>query len=189
MKSLRSLLFALLATSAAAACTSPGHDEASGSHAHTPTTSAPPAVTRQPKPHGSHDPAHGGLVMMDPTYHVEIVLDPKAGQHRVYVSDDMRAALPASTFDAVHLTVAGEQLAMTRSSDDTAWQAAGKPAPTTGAKVSIAYSKGGQQVARFDDLPIEYVLTGKMPEPAKAEAAPQAKQDHPVPHGKPGHRH
>ena len=189
MKSLRSLLFTLLAASAAVACTNPGHDEASGTHSHTPTTSTPPPVSPQPKPHGSHDPAHGGLVMMDAKYHVEIVLDPEAGRHRVYVSDDMRAVLPASTFDEMKLTVAGEELAMTRASDDSVWEAAGQPAPTTGAKVSIAYSKGGQQVARFDDLPIEYVLTGKMPEPPKAESAPQAKQDHKVPHGEPGHRH
>ena len=189
MKSLRSLLFALLAAGAVAACTNPGHDDAGGSHAHPPTATTTAPVSPQPKAHGSHDPAHGGLVMMDAKYHVEIVLDPKAGQHRVYVSDDVRTVLPASTFDEVKLTVAGEKLAMSRSVDDTAWQAAGRAAPTTGVKVSIAYSKGGQQVARFDDLPIEYVLTGKMPEPPKALEEPQAKQDQPAPHGEPGHHH
>lgn len=139
------------------------------------------------KPHGGHDAAHGGLVLMDATYHVEIVLDTAAGKHRVHVSDGARSPLPASTFDAVELTVAGEKLAMTRAADDKSWEASGKPAPTAGAKVSIAYSKGGQLVARFDDLAIEYVLTGKIPTtgPTPPAVAPQTAggHEHRSPHG------
>ncbi|KAB2909358.1 MAG: hypothetical protein F9K40_03885 [Kofleriaceae bacterium] len=159
----RSALVAMVATAALAACSKGEAKKADqdnqGTHANTPSTPAKPV-----KPHGSHDPAHGGLVMMDATYHVEIVLDTKAGKHRVYVSDGARDVLPASTFDGVTLTVAGEELAMRRSADDSVWEATGKPAPTTGAKVAITYSKDGKPVARFTDLPIEYVLTGKMPD-------------------------
>lgn len=177
MRVLGSLLIALVV----AACGDSGHDPGHGGHAPPPPTTTVPS---QPAtPHGSHDPAHGGHVLMDATYHVELVLDPEAGRHRAYVSDGARAPLPASTFDKVELTVAGEALAMTRAADDSAWEVAGQPAPSTGAKVSIAYFKGGAQVARFDDLPVEYVLTGKMP---VVEAADPVK---PPAHGPPGHHH
>jgi hypothetical protein len=43
--------------------------------------------------------------------------------------------------------------------------------------------KGGAQVARFDDLPVEYVLTGQMPVVETADAGT------PPPHGEPGHHH
>ncbi|MEZ4403222.1 MAG: hypothetical protein R3B06_24570 [Kofleriaceae bacterium] len=100
-------------------------------------------------------------------HHAELVLDPTAGAHRVYVSDGARTVLPASTFDTVTLTVtqagtAPELVAMTRAPDDTHWVAAGKPVPTTGAKVKLTYTKAGATL--YDvELPIEYVLTGKMP--------------------------
>lgn len=181
-----SALVALAAAVALAACSnskadktageSPtAHDHAAGDHAQ-----GGPA-----KPHGGHDPAHGGLVMMDATYHVEIVLDTKDGKHRVFVSDGARDALPASTFDSVTLTVAGEKLAMTRAADDSVWEATGKPAPTTGAKVSIAYTRDGKPVANFDDLPIEYVLTGKMPGAAgdSHDHAAAGGHAHTAPHG------
>ncbi|MBP6627835.1 MAG: hypothetical protein KA297_00300 [Kofleriaceae bacterium] len=181
----RRAVLAIAAASTIAACTSTKHDEAASNHSHT-TVVEPVEVSPPAKPHGSHDPAHGGLVLMDAQYHVEIVLDTKAGRHRVFVSDNVRAALPASTFNEITLTVAGEELAMTRLGDDSAWEATGKPAPTAGAKVSIAYFKGGQPVAKFDDLPIEYVLTGKMPT-VETETAVKATPE--VPHGKPGHHH
>ena len=144
-----------------------------------------PAATEQPaKPHGGHDPAHGGLVLMDAERHVEVVLDPTTGAHRVYVSDGARQPLAASTLDAVTLTVAGEQLAMTRAADDQSWEAKGRPTPTTGAKVSIGYAKGGQELARFEDLAIEYVLTGKVPVAPAADPAPAAAAHaHAPPHG------
>lgn len=179
-----SALVALAAGVALAACSngkadkpagaSPA-DHAAGNHAHVGSA----------KPHGSHDPAHGGLVMMDAAYHVEIVLDTKAGKHRVYVSDGARDVLPASTFDSMTLTVADEKLAMSRAADDAYWQAVGKPAPTTGAKVSIVYTKGGAQVASFVDLPIEYVLTGKMPGAAAGgdSHATSGEHAHTAPHG------
>ncbi len=187
----RSALVAMVAAAALAAC-SKGEDKKAdqdnqGTHATTPSTPVKPA-----QPHGSHDPAHGGIVMMDATYHVEIVLDTKAGKHRVYVSDGARDVLPASTFDGVTLTVAGEELAMRRSADDTVWEATGKPAPTTGAKVAITYSKDGKPVASFTNLPIEYVLTGKMPDGterghedhgAPGDHSASGEHTHAAPHG------
>ncbi len=138
---------------------------------HTPPAGAPATAV---KPHGSHDAAHGGVVMMDAEHHVEIVLDATTGKHRAYVSDGARDQLPASTFDEVELTVAGEVLSMTREPGDQFWEVTGKPSPAADGKVSIAYSKAGKEVAHFDDLPLEYVLTGKM---AGAENAPHEHAD------------
>ncbi len=183
----RSAVVAFVVAAAVSACTKTESakakpaDKAPETHTHAPGTPGEPA-----KPHGSHDAAHGGVVMMDAVYHVEIVLDPKAGKHRAYVSDGAREPLPASTFDEVKLTVAGEELTMTRAADDQSWAATGKPAPTTGAKVSITYSKGGKPVGSFVDLPIEYVLTGTMPgaEPASHDhAAAGGEHAHTAPHG------
>jgi hypothetical protein len=160
----RSPLIALIAGLALAACSKPAahHDHADGDHAgdRAPARGQPPMP---PEPHGGHDASHGGMVLMDAEHHVELVLDPVAGAHRLYVSDGARAPLPASTFDAVTLTVAGEVLAMTRADDDRSWQVTGRPAPATGARVSLAYTRAGKEVGRFDDLAIEYVLTGVMP--------------------------
>jgi hypothetical protein len=171
----RSALVAMVAAAALAACSKGEAKKAErddhGTHANPASGPGKPA-----KPHGSHDPAHGGLVMMDATYHVEIVLDTKAGNHRVYVSDGARDVLPASTFDGVTLTVAGEELAMSRSADDAVWEATGKPAPPTVAKVAITYTKDGKPVASFTDLPIEYVLTGRMP-----DGTVRGHEDHGVP--------
>ena len=185
----RDLLVASVVAAALAACSKSepkrddtDHAPAAGSG----SAPAAPAPATPATPHGNHEAAHGGVVMMDATYHVEIVLDPGAGKHRVYVSNGARDPLPASTFDSVTLTVAGEELAMSRAADDTTWQASGKPAPTSGAKVSIAYAKGGQEVARFADLPIEYVLTGKMPgdgATATHEAGEAGEHAHQAPHG------
>ena len=90
----------------ASACGNQKHDEqahaASGSAHH----ATPPAGASAPKTHGSHDPAHGGMVLMDGhEHHAELVLDPAGGAHRVYVSDGARNPLPASTFDEVTLTI------------------------------------------------------------------------------------
>ena len=180
----RSALVALAVTVGLGACSksdadSAAHDEKPGTHAHPPATPAAPA-----KPHGSHDPAHGGLVMMDShDHHFEVVLDAKGGKHRFYLSDAAREPLPASTLDAVTLVVAGEELRMTRAADDRSWEAAGKPTPATGANVSISYAKGGKEIARFDDLPIEYVLTGKMPGTGAPDHAASGDHAHAAPHG------
>lgn len=176
----RSTLVAVAAAGALGACSKSEHDKVSRDHGHASGSGDAARSSAPAKPHGGHEPAHGGLVMMDAAYHVEIVLDTKAGKHRVYVSDGAREPLLASTFDEMKLTVAGEELALARAADDTFWEGTGKPAPTAGAKVSIAYSKGGKQVARFDDLPVEYVLTGKMPDAAPLAAGEHA---HKTPHG------
>lgn len=180
----RSALVAMAAAVALTACSKsnadkPAADKASSAHAQAPATPATPA-----KPHGSHDPAHGGLVMMDShDHHFEIVLDPKTGKHRFYLSTGARDPLPASTLDAVTLTVDGDKRSMIRSADDTSWEVTGKPAPTSGVKVSIAYSKGGLEIARFDDLPVEYVLTGKMPGGEGKGHAAAGEHAHQAPHG------
>ncbi len=134
MSPLRSLRRALALASllALAACSPDGGATTAHPTVTTPTTivaggGAPRPST--PAPHGSHDAAHGGFVLMDAVHHVELVLDVEAGRHRLHVSDAARAPLPASTFDTVELTIGDERLVMTRTADDAAWQAAGAPAP------------------------------------------------------------
>lgn len=162
-----------------AACSKKEEGHSSGDHSHAPVKSD---AAKAAKPHGGHDPAYGGMVLMDAfDHHVELVLDTKSGKHRVYVSDGARAPLPASTFDEVTLAVAADKLAMTRAADDSHWEASGKPAPETGAEVSISYGKGGKQIAAFEKLAVEYVLTGKMPEGSKTPAGGEAAQA--APHG------
>lgn len=152
----------------AAACGKEKHDEsshaASGSAHHAAPATAKPAVEE----HGNHDPAHGGAVLMDSyDHHAEVVLDPAGESHRVYVSDNTRRALPASTFDTVTLTItrhdaSPEQLPMTRAADDSHWAAKGTAVPKTNAKVKLLYTKGGATL--YDvEFPVEFILTGKMP--------------------------
>jgi hypothetical protein len=181
----RSTLFVVGVAVAATGCSKRDRDSAGA-----PPAVAPADVVMQPAPkaapHGGHDPAHGGLVLMDAhDHHAELVLDTKGGKHRVYISDGARAALPASTFDEVHLSVARpegaiEKLAITKAADDTHWQAAGTPVPATRAKVSLSYGKGGKPIYQVE-LPVEYVLTGKMPDdPAPSTPSEHA---HASPHG------
>lgn len=187
LPTIRALLFSASAL-ALAACGDRNHD---GAHAATNdndhgkhATPAPPAE----KAHGSHDPSHGGLVLMDGhDHHAELVIDVAAGTYRIYVSDSARNALPASTFDTVAVAVtpgagvASEVLAMTRAADDTHWAVTGKPIATTGAKVKLTYGKGG--IAFYDvELPIEYILTGKMPAAAPPTPAHAHKDDKKHPH-------
>jgi hypothetical protein len=175
LPTIRTILFAVSAL-ALAACGNSKHDGAHQQHAEAPTPQ---------KTHGGHDPSHGGLVLMDGhDHHAELVLDAAAGAHRLYVSDGARDALPASTFDTVILTVTPpggappEALAMTRAADDSHWVANGKPIAITGSKVKLSYGKGGATL--YDvELPIEYILTGKMPEAGPVPApAPTATHTH-----------
>lgn len=183
-------MIALVAAAALGAC-SKGQAGSEGS------TSAAPAsqpsaggASAQPvdKPHGSHDPAHGGLVLMDAHHHhVELALDAKSGKHRLYVSDDARAPLPASTFDEVRLSIqrdgaSPEVLAMARSADGAYWEAAGQPVPERGAKVALSYTKGGATLNQLE-LPVEYVLTGKMPDEGPPGGHAAGAHAHKAPHG------
>lgn len=109
-------------------------------------------------------------------HHAELVLDPTTGHHRVYVSDQARAPLPATTFDEVTLRISpssgpAEELKLMKAPDDSHWMASGKPMAATGTKVKLTYSKAGKQL--YDvELPVEYVLTGKMPDAPGNTAAP-----------------
>lgn len=60
-------------------------------------------------PHGDHTAKYGGTVYMKGDLHFEVVLD-RAGMHRVYFSDAVRAELPASTASEVTLTVGGPSM-------------------------------------------------------------------------------
>jgi hypothetical protein len=57
-------------------------------------------------PHMDHAPKHGGLVLMRGDTHFEVVLT-KEGLCRVYFTDAVRAALPASYATDVEIGLAG----------------------------------------------------------------------------------
>ena len=82
-------------------------------------------------PHGDHAPKHGGLVLMNGELHYEVVLDP-AGRHQVWLSDAVRAELPASTASNVRMIVrrkgqVPEPLAMQIDEAGESWVVTGQP--------------------------------------------------------------
>jgi hypothetical protein len=159
-------------------CGNSGHD--SKSHAgmdpsHHGAPARPPAGTAAP--HGDHEAVHGGLVLMDGhDHHAELVLDTRGTAHRVYVSDGARLPMPASTFDEVTLTIGApgqtpELVTMRRADDNTHWIGASNPVPAKGATIGLRYARGGVQLYDIA-LPVEYVLTGKMPDAAAEQTPP-----------------
>jgi hypothetical protein len=66
-------------------------------------------ATTNPKPHGDHNPHHGGVVLMKGDLHYEAVFDPTGRAHHVYFSDAVREDLPASVASAVALTIKREK--------------------------------------------------------------------------------
>ena len=64
----------------------------------------PPADAQADRPHGDHNPRHGGLVLMDRDIHFEVVWRPPA-EYQVYFSDAVRSALSASTVKDLVATV------------------------------------------------------------------------------------
>lgn len=166
------LLVGLVALGLGSACSSE-HDHASVQPAKasgaTPVTPA--------KPHGNHDPAHGGVVMMVADLHFEAVIDP-AGQHRVYWSTGAREPLPASAIEAVAITVkrpgaAPEQLTLARDPTDAFWVAAGAPLADPAAEVEVTFNRKGEPAAT---MPVFRKV---------APAAPSA----PAPATQPAHDH
>lgn len=100
-------------------------------------------------PHGSHDPAHGGMIGMTADLHFETVLD-SAGRHRVYFSDGARAPLPASTLAAVSMTLerrgaAPERLELEQDASGAFWAAEGRPLGSSElTKVAVTFNRPGE---------------------------------------------
>lgn len=66
---------------------------------------APPLSAQEGKPHGDHNPHHGGLVLMyGADLHYEIVLSP-AGKVELWLSDGARDDLPAAIVSDVAVEI------------------------------------------------------------------------------------
>lgn len=106
-------------------------------------TSAPAAA------HGSHDPAHGGIISMTADLHFETVLDP-AGRHAVHFSDGARRPLPASALAAVSITLERhgaqpERLELAPDARGAFWVAEGRPLGATAiSKVVVSFNRPGE---------------------------------------------
>jgi len=106
--------------------------------------------------HGSHDPKHGGVVLMYSDLHYEVVLD-LAGRHRIYFSDVARADLPAATASQVFITIRrpgepDELLPLAIDEEGESWVAAGKPVRTGGASARVGLRVRGEPW--WTDLPV-----------------------------------
>lgn len=94
-----------------------------------PPEKRPATASRQA--HGDHSPHHGGLVLMHGDLHFEVLLDP-GGRHRVYLTDAVRAELPASAASEVTVEVLrpGEEpetLSLQIDEFGESWIAEGRP--------------------------------------------------------------
>ena len=95
---------------------------------------SPPEKRPAPAPrqaHGDHSPHHGGLVLMHGDLHFEVLLDPEGG-HRVYLTDAVRAELPASaasevTVDVLRPGEEPETLSLQIDEFGESWVAEGRP--------------------------------------------------------------
>ncbi len=106
-----------------------------------------PAPARQA--HGDHAPHHGGLVLMHGDLHFEVLLDPE-GRHRVYLTDAVRAELPASAASEVTVTVLRpgaepEILPLQIDEFGESWVAEGKPVPATESRAVVALVHQGER--------------------------------------------
>lgn len=123
------------------------------------TSPAPPNPKPAPTPvegHGDHDAQHGGAVLMDERGHMELVFKAD-GAVEIWLSDNMRKPLPASSASSVELSVtrpgqAEEKVALARDSADSAWT--GKTAPITdpATRIHFAYNAAGKQAPYQIDI-------------------------------------
>ena len=123
-----------------------------------PANSAP--VAEGAMGHGTHDPKHGGVVLMSDAYHFEVVANAQ-GQYEVYFTDMARNDLPASTAQSVTLTVkrpsgeSPERIPMTMNDSGDGWKASGTPvADMQATVVNISYLAKGAQKPYAMDIPL-----------------------------------
>jgi hypothetical protein len=120
------------------------------------------------RPHGNHDPYHGGLVLMDRDLHFEVVMR-RDGEFRVYFTDEVRHAVPASTVEDVIVTVscedsAPEVVGMQVDDKDESWVGKAHHAiEDLEATVRISYVY--KDVPYFIDVPVR----GLQSPPSKAD--------------------
>lgn len=119
---------------------------------------------------------------MNGDLHFEVVFD-VAGQHRVFFSDAVRAALRPAVASSVSLTVEheggpAESLTLTPDERTGSWVASGRPlAALAGGKARLAYTRPGAE-PYWIDLPIAVAIA--TPKPGTRG---KAKHVHDHPHG------
>lgn len=98
-------------------------------------------------PHGDHNPHHGGVVFMHGDVHFEVVLD-RGGHHRVFLSDSVRADLPASAASEISIAITragrpGETLTAAIDEAGESWVAEGPPiGGEASARISLTTADG-----------------------------------------------
>jgi hypothetical protein len=133
---------------ALAACGKPA--EPNRTHNSDAVAAAPTSVPA----HGSHDPQHGGFVLMDRDLHFEVVMDVAGGAHQIYFSDEMRRPKPPTVVSGVTLTFKQSGETVEAKPEGDHWVAAGKPIADPKTEVArLTYVRqGGEKY--FIDLPV-----------------------------------
>ena len=177
---IQSLLASTLLTAALAL----GACKKADDHSHAPAPAPTAAPTAAAKPHGDHNPHHGGVVMMTADAHVEAVLGTD-GKHRIYWTDNARDALPASTYEKVSLSIVRpgeppEEIAFAKDGKNEAWEGQGRPlAEPAKADLTIHYNKPGQPPAPPQKIVFPVASAGGHGHGHAAEGA----HEHAAPHG------
>ncbi|MFT4048131.1 MAG: hypothetical protein QM661_15755 [Solimonas sp.] len=127
---------------------------------------SPRASAHEGAHHGDHNPHHGGAVLMYKTIHYEVVLLP-AGGVQLYVTDEMRADLPATTVSDVTVQIErpdgkSENVDMALGPTNEYWQGSSAPVTDVRSKVHVAFV--------FEDSPVVVSIPGSL-WPALAKGA------------------
>ncbi len=118
------------------------------------------------KPHGDHDAAHGGFVMMYEDLHFEVTALP-AGGIELYFTDAERAELPAATVSDVAVEIERkdmpiESVTMAISAGGDFWEGASKPAVETDAIVRVGFFYAGKPLLL--DVPVSSLVPAETEE-------------------------
>lgn len=112
------------------------------------------------KPHGDHDAAHGGFVLMYEDLHFEVTAVP-AGGIQVYFTDAQRSELPAATVSDMAVEIERksmpiESVTMAISAGGDFWEGASKPAVEPDAIVRVGFFYAGKPLLL--DVPVSSLL-------------------------------
>ena len=161
----------LAAAIAAAGCGNKEEVAAGAITADTAPANAAPAVEGM-MGHGTHDPKHGGVVLMSDEFHFEAVLDP-AGKYALYFTDMARNDLPATTAKAAKITITRpgeppEEIPLKIDDSGEGWIGQGKPISDLQNTIArVWYQSKTAEKPYFQDIPVYAAQPG-----AKAAAAP-----------------
>jgi hypothetical protein len=129
------------------------HPEVDVLEAGTCADGAPMVIKRTPRPHGNHNPQHGGLFFMAPDnwHHIEGVY-PSPGVFRVYFYDEFAKPLPPDQVRAVKA-----RLVLKETFDQATRQTREQSV------FPLALSRDGQYLeARIDAVPVPAQMTAKI---------------------------